>query len=248
MPVVNKYLKIKDIEIPIEIKSYKTSKSIKIYFKGNTLNVTKPTRLSMTSLMKILREDEDNIYNKYNKILDSEISTIKQWKTGETIYYKGEEFTIIRENTKKSQICIDLNEEQKQIIITLPDGEEISQEQAKIYGDKIIKKFLKNNTEALISKRLPYWSKVTGFEYNQVKVRDATTRYGSCMPSKKNLYFSSRLIMLPEDKIDAVIVHELCHMKYKYHNSDFYNLVSKYIPNYKEIDKWLNKNSKIIMF
>ena len=32
-------------------------------------------------------------------------------------------------------------------------------------------------------------------EYNKVKVRDATTRYGSCMPSKKNLYFSSTAIL-----------------------------------------------------
>ena len=39
-------LKIKELEIPTEIKNYKTSKSIKIYFKGNVLNITKPTRLS----------------------------------------------------------------------------------------------------------------------------------------------------------------------------------------------------------
>ena len=83
---------------------------------------------------------------------------------------------------------------------------------------------------------------------NQVKVRDATTRYGSCMPSKKNLYFSSRLIMLPDDKVDAIIVHELCHMKYKYHDKQFYDLVATYIPNYKEIDKWLKQYGKIIMF
>ena len=246
MAVAIKYLKIKDIEIPIDIKSYKNSKSVKIYFKGNTLNVTKPTRLSMATLLKILKEDEDNLYNKYKKILDSEISTIKQWKTGENIYYKGEEYTIIREITKKNQISLDLKEEQKQIVITLP--ERISQDEAKIYGDKIIKKLLKNNTEALIAERLPYWSRITGFNYNQVKVRDATTRYGSCMPSKKNLYFSSRLIMLPEDKVDAIIVHELCHMKYKYHDKQFYDLVATYIPNYKEIDKWLKKYGKMIMF
>ena len=54
--------------------------------------------------------------------------------------------------------------------------------------------------------------------------------------------------MLPEDKVDAIIVHELCHMKYKYHNKQFYDLVEKYIPDYKEIDKWLNKYGKMIMF
>lgn len=114
--------------------------------------------------------------------------------------------------------------------------------------DNAIKKIFKRNTEILISDKLPYWSKITKIEYNQVKVRDATTRYGSCMPSKKNLYFSSRLIMLPEEQVDAVIVHELCHIKFKNHDKNFYNLVSEFIPNYKELDKWLKKNGNIIMF
>ena len=43
--MTQKYIKIKDMEIPINIKNYKTSKSIKIYFKGNVLSITKPTRL-----------------------------------------------------------------------------------------------------------------------------------------------------------------------------------------------------------
>lgn len=240
------YIKIKDLEIPIDIKSYKNSKSVKIYFKGNTLQVTKPKSLSLIALMKILKQDEEKIYDNYKEVLSSEVSTIKQWITGEKIYYKGEEFTIVRENKNTTRVSVNLNLEQKQIIITL--SENISQQQAKIYIDKLIKKLLKRNTEAVIAERLPYWSKITQIGYNEVKVRDAITRYGSCMPSKKNLYFSSRLIMLPIDKIDAIIVHELCHMKHKNHNKEFYDLVAKYIQNYKEIDKWLKINGKIIMF
>ena len=154
--------------------------------------------------------------------------------------------TIIRKTTSKKRINIDIQLEVRQIEITVPEN--IEQEIIKINVDKAIKILLKRNTEIIIHNRLPHWSKITGFEYNQVKVRDATTRYGSCMPTKKNLYFSSRLIMLPENIIDAIIVHELCHMKYKNHNKEFYDLVAKYIPNYKEIDKWLKKNGKIIMF
>lgn len=241
-----KFLKIKDIEIPISIKSYKNSKSIKIYFKGNILTITKPTKLSMKKLLQTLKQNEDDIYNKYKKIESSEISTIKQWKTGGKIYYKGEEFTITIKTTPKKQIKIDIQLKSKQIEITV--SENMEQEIIKINVDKAMKALLKRNTEIIIDNRLPYWSKITGFEYNQVKVRDATTRYGSCMPTKKNLYFSSRLVMLPEYIIDAIIVHELCHMKYKNHNKEFYDLVGKYIPNYKEIDRWLKKNGKIIMF
>ena len=240
------YLKIKEIEIPIDIKSYKNSKSIKIYFKGNILKITKPKIISIKSVLKIIKQDEEKLYNKYKQILASEITTIKQWETGEKIYYKGQELTIVRNISNTTKLTINLKEEQKQIIITLP--EEINQEQVKKQIDKLIKKLLKANTESVIAERLPYWSQITQIDYNEVKVRDAITRYGSCMPSKKNLYFSSRLIMLPQDKIDAIIVHELCHMKHKYHNKEFYDLVAKYIPNYREIDKWLKINGKIILF
>ena len=239
-------LKIKELEIPTEIKNYKTSKTIRIYFKGNVLNITKPTRLSKKRLLQILEDQEDDIYNKYKKILDSEIDSIKQWKTGETIYYQGEEFSIIRNITDSNKISISLQPDNKILLIEVP--KDLEQNIIKQTVDKAIKKLFKNNTEVLIAKKLPYWSEITGLKYNEFKIRDATTRYGSCMPSKKNVYFSSRLIMLPEDKVDAIIVHELCHMKFKYHNKDFYNLVQTYIPDYKEIDEWLKQNGKIIMF
>ena len=241
-----KCLIIHDLEIPIEIKSYKNSKSVKIYFKGNNLKVTKPKEFSTISLMKILKQDEEKIYDKYKKILESEVSTIKQWTTGENFFFKGEEYTIIRDCNNSTKIKVNLNLEQKEINITLPEN--IKQQQAKMHIDKLIKKLLKHNTEQVISERLPYWSKITEIDYNEVKVRDAITRYGSCMPSKRNLYFSSRLVMLPYDKIDAIIVHELCHMKYKNHNKEFYDLVAKYIPDYREIDKWLKVKGKMIMF
>ena len=66
------------------------------------------------------------------------------------------------------------------------------------------------------------------------------------MPSKKALHFSSRLVMLPKKAIDAVIVHELCHIVHPNHSKNFYELVEKYIPNYKQIDKYLKKNGKLI--
>ena len=154
-------LKIKELEIPTEIKNYKTSKSIRIYFKGNVLNITKPTRLSKKRLLQILKDQEDDIYNKYKKILDSEIDSIKQWKTGEKIYYQGEEFSIVRNTTDLKQISIALQPDNKILLIKVP--QDLEQNIIKQTVDKAIKKLFKNNTEVLIAKKLPYWSKITGF-------------------------------------------------------------------------------------
>ena len=244
--MTQKYIKLKDKDVPTNIRSYKTSKSIKIYFKGNILNISKPKWVSINEALSLIKRNENDIYDKYIKILNSEIKTSKQWKTREKIYYKGEEFEIVREYQDKYVVSVRVDIRARKLLVILP--KDIQEFEVKEYVDNAIKQLFKNNTEALILERLPYWSKKTNLKYNNVKVRDATTRYGSCMPAKRNLYFSSRLIMLPKNVADAIIVHELCHLKFKNHNKDFYSLVEQYIPNYKEIDKWLKQNGKMIMF
>ena len=111
-----------------------------------------------------------------------------------------------------------------------------------------MKKIFKEETEKLLQNKLKYWKEITKIEYTSFNVRDAKSKYGSCKPLTRQLYFTSRLIMLPEDVINAIIVHELCHIIYKNHSKKFYDLVKKFIPNYDEIDKWLKKNSKEINF
>ena len=86
--MIQRYIKIKDTEIPINIKNYKNSKSIKMYFKGNVLNITKPTRLSIKRMMDIIKVEEDELYNKYKNIIASEVKTIKQSETGQKYFYK----------------------------------------------------------------------------------------------------------------------------------------------------------------
>ena len=142
--MAQKYIKIKELEIPINIKNYPNSKSVKVYFKGNVLNVTKPTRLSTKRMLEILKVEEQNLYDKYKKIVSSEVKSVKQWENEEKIFYKGKEFDIVREYTKKLEINVKIEEENKRFIIIVPEN--IDQEVIKKSVDKVIKKIFKNNT------------------------------------------------------------------------------------------------------
>ena len=241
----NYYIKIKEKEIPVIIRNYRHTNLIKMYFKGNVLNISKSKYLSKKRMLEVIKQNEEQIYEQYLKIISKENDKMKHWYTGEKISYKGEDFCVQIEYVAKKRLKIILDEENKRFIIELP--EVLKDEDNKAIIDKYVKRFLCIKTKEYLENRLPYWSQKMKTEYDECKVGEATSKYGSCIPSKKALHFSNRLIMLPEDKIDAIIVHELSHMTYANHSEKFYQLVQKYIPNYFEIDKWLKKHVNRVM-
>lgn len=66
-----------------------------------------------------------------------------------------------------------------------------------------------------------------------LKIRNMKTRWGVCNRSNNNVTLNSQLIRYDLEIIDYVIFHELSHFIHPNHSYDFWNLVSKYVPNYK---------------
>lgn len=234
-------LKIKGLEIPLHVKEYKTAKSMKMYFKDDVLTVTKSPYIPKRELDKVIQKNEQKIYEEYKKIIEKKRLKKGKWETGQIILYHGEEYIINISYHEESIIRIKIEQETKKFCILLP--KQIQKEEEETYIIKVVRILFKENTEAILKERLTFWSKKTNITYSSVKVRDAKTKYGSCMPKTKALHFSSRLVMLPQEAIDAVIVHELCHIVHPNHSKEFYQLVEQYIPKYQEIKKYLKKVS-----
>ncbi len=67
---------------------------------------------------------------------------------------------------------------------------------------------------------------------NKIGFRKNRTRWGSCS-GKNNLSFNIYLAKTPVEFIEYVVVHELAHIKYKNHSKEFWQLVRKYLPDYR---------------
>jgi predicted metal-dependent hydrolase len=99
----------------------------------------------------------------------------------------------------------------------------------------------KEAARALVHNKIAQWNAHYNFDYNRVSIRQARTRWGSCS-SKGNLSFNYKIIFLPEELQDYLIVHELCHLQEMNHSKNFWNLVGETIPDYKELRKKLKNN------
>jgi len=73
-----------------------------------------------------------------------------------------------------------------------------------------------------------------GFTYNRVFIRNQRTRLGSCS-SKNNINLNMKLVQLPDELIDYVILHELVHLKIMNHSKDFWIELDKFVGDAKAL-------------
>ena len=85
------------------------------------------------------------------------------------------------------------------------------------------------------------------FPYGKVSIRNQTQRWGSCSPAN-NLSFNYRIALIPTHLADYVIVHELCHVHAHHHGPNFWKLVHKTIPDYRERIRALREEHRISFY
>ena len=98
----------------------------------------------------------------------------------------------------------------------------------------------------LIPQKVRYYAQIIGVTYGRITIRNQRTRWGSCS-GKGNLNFNCLLLLMPEEVLDYVVVHELCHRKEMNHSARFWEEVEKILPDYRQRRKWLKDNGGRIM-
>jgi predicted metal-dependent hydrolase len=100
-----------------------------------------------------------------------------------------------------------------------------------------IKEYAVKLEEKLI-KLVAAHSKTLNVAPSKVVIRNQKTKWGSCS-SKKTLSFNWRLALVPDDVLVYIVIHELCHLVHMNHSNQFWRLVEKKCPTYKEHEQWL---------
>lgn len=93
----------------------------------------------------------------------------------------------------------------------------------------------------VIPETVKKYAPVVGVDYGRITIRNQRSRWGSCS-GKGNLNFNCLLMLFPQEVIDYVVVHELCHRKHMNHSSEFYAEVERVFPEYRKCRKWLKEN------
>lgn len=103
-----------------------------------------------------------------------------------------------------------------------------------------LRKFYTRKLSEEIERLLKIYSDKMRVKYKEYKITETKTTWGTCNTDKK-LTFNLRLAMAPKEVIEYVVVHELAHINHMNHDRSFWSNVGKFVPDYKERQKYLKK-------
>ena len=88
-------------------------------------------------------------------------------------------------------------------------------------------------------------ARVHQVEVNRISIRNQRSRWGSCS-RHGNISLNWRLIQLPAEVSDYIILHELMHRRQLNHSARFWQEVNAACPNYEAAERWLKQHAGLL--
>ena len=95
-----------------------------------------------------------------------------------------------------------------------------------------LRRWVEKNYADSVYENIYCLGKRAGLMPESVQVRDFKAKWGSC-DQRKTIKINWRILFLPPQLQEYVLIHELCHLKYLDHSPLFWNKVAEFCPDYK---------------
>jgi predicted metal-dependent hydrolase len=109
-----------------------------------------------------------------------------------------------------------------------------------------LERFYRRSAYSEIAPRLDHACATLGTSYSKLTIRSQRTRWASCSRSG-TMSFNWRLLLAPEQVLDYVVWHEVCHLQVLDHSPRFWRLVARHFPDYREQVRWLRRNGATLV-
>jgi len=224
---------IKDISVEVKRSTRRKTVELTVGRDGRII-LHAPKSAEIDKLTALAREKLLWIYQQLGR-KEEELHRMpaKEYVSGEGFYYRGRKYRLKL-----------LDESQ-----TFRHGEQLRFQGSRFLmpralaskGREIFIDWYNKRTAAWIHRRVQWLQGRVDVRTESIEIRDLGFRWGSCTEQGKIL-FHWRLILLPPERIDYLILHELVHLHEHNHSPAFYKRLRRAAPEYEIHEEWLRRN------
>lgn len=211
-------------EIAFELE-YKKVKNINLRIvKGGEVRVSAPRAASLSLIDSFVISKADLILRAVQRL--SAIQPSGTFSDGESVYILGVPYTLRCAAAGSNRALISGSE----IILYLKAGAEEGVRRALV--ERLRETALSRTVPAIVERAMPYFS-ARGIARPTLSYRTMRSRWGSCHTKRKHITLAKALGQCPISCVEYVVAHELTHLIHPNHSRDFYQELTKIMPDWK---------------
>ncbi len=219
-------IKYKDKIIEYEVVKSRI-KNVYIHVRDGKVIVKAPIRIKDKDIENVVEEKKKWIFEKLENLHKEE------YKQGSKVLLLGKEYPLKIKFVKQNTSNIYIENGKMVAEISKKDKKEYTKKIEELLDDVYMKV-----AEKEVDMAMQIVTRIVGIKPNKYRIRKLKTAWGTCT-SNRNITINSSLMKYDRSVIQYVVLHEICHLKYMNHSDEFWNMVEKYMKNYKEIRKKL---------
>ena len=201
------------------------NRNMYITVQNGEVVVNAPWYFTSNKIQQIVQEKKNWILSKMQEY-EENLSNIQSVK----IFGKNYDVQVEYKNIKAPEL--NLRENYKIEIILPAKYKKVGNEQIlKMSIEKMYEQIAKIEVERAMEKTRI----LLGFAPEDYEIRKMSEELGRCEDGK--ITIAPELMQYKREVIEYVVAHEFCHLKYKTHGKRFYQIIEKYISDYKKYER-----------
>lgn len=204
-------------------------KNMYILIRNGKVIVKAPNAISENRIRNFINSKEEWI-NKKLKEFEKKSFKEKSYVSGEVFKVLGNDYILNIEYGDFEKASVNLDNGYINICVSE------NCETAKI--KELIEKMYYKIALMIVDKSVNMWKNILKIAPDVVVIKKLKTAWGKCN-SKRKITINPDLMKYDQRVIDYVVLHEFCHLRFMNHSKDFWNMVGKFMPDYKDLKKEL---------
>ncbi len=189
-----------------------------------SVSVTAPIGTELEAISRKVRKRASWILKQQNDFAQFlPVPPARRYLSGESHYYLGRQYRLKVERAAEESVKL----KGGRFLIRLRDTSDARRVKTLLddwYGNRARERFQSSLSRCI--------EKLRPLEEPPIKLRKMARRWGSCT-SSGTINLNPELIKAPSHCIDYVITHELCHLVFPHHGREFYDLLTRIMPDWK---------------
>jgi predicted metal-dependent hydrolase len=220
-------IRLGEREITYVLRRTNRRSTVGLMVNHDGLTVASPWSVPLSDIYAMIEASQHWVFDKL-EVWQSEQAQVRQWKSGETLYFLGREI----------RLAVDF--------VLLGHGAFLSRDRLRVYAENraavqpLVTAWYRDQALSHFAERLAAIAPLLGVAPSRLAISNARQQWGSCNVMGV-IRLNWRLMQARPAIVDYVVAHELAHLKHMDHSPRFWATVESVCPNYRRLREELHE-------